>query len=178
MADMMPIARPYAQALYEYAKESDVVLKCSAVLSTLLKCIEDKNIQRLLSAPECTQDDIAALLINILSEVLEDYAKNFIRLLAIHQRLIALPSIYRLFLKYKAEDEQSKTVSVTTAFKVPASSVNKIKEKLQRKYQCDMTMKMVVDPSVIGGALIEIGDQVIDGSVKGKLGKLKHELQA
>lgn len=178
MADMKPVARPYAQALYEYAKENNIVSACSHLLVALLECVENNNIACLLNAPEYSQDDVAELLIEVLSGGLDDYAKNFIRLLAIHQRLPVIPSVYHLFLQYKAEDEQSKTARITTAFKVSASSVNKIKEKLEQKYRCGMTVEMVVDPGVIGGALIEIGDQVIDGSIKGKLDKLRHELQA
>ena len=85
---------------------------------------------------------------------------------------------YVLFLHYKAVDEKAKKVLVTTAFETSDDEINKLKLKLEQRFQCAIDVETAVDESLIAGALIEIGDQVIDGTIKGKLNKLQHELQA
>ena len=174
---MIAVARPYAQALYEYAKENKIRSKCSDLIEILVECIHDPKVTCLIHTPDYTQNDVAELLIEVLYDVLESYMKNFIRLLANYQRLNIIPLIYRLFLQYKEEDEYLKNVKITSAFKISPSIMSEIQKKLEKKYQCNIALKVMVDPSIVGGALIKIGDQVIDYSVKSKLHKLKNELQ-
>ena len=173
MNNIIAIASPYGQALYAHAKKYDLVTVYSALILTLIKCIKNHNIDSLLNSPKYRQDDIAELLIKVLSSVLDSYTKNFIRVLAINQHLPIIPLIHIYFSRCKEEDRKLKEAKITTACTVPISYVNKIKKKLEIKYHCNITMKIMVDPSIIGGAIIEIDDQVIDSSIKGNIDKLK-----
>ncbi|WP_119342874.1 F0F1 ATP synthase subunit delta [Facilibium subflavum] len=178
MTDMTPIARPYAQAAYEFAKEKGVVSNWSSMLLNLAESINNQDIQALLNNPVYTQQDIAELLISTLSQVLSEHMINLIRVIAGHKRLAVIPWIYALFLQYKSDDEKAKTATITTAYKTSAEYIEKLQQKLERKFNCAINVKTAIDPKLIGGALIEVGDLVIDGSIKGKLAKLQHELQA
>lgn len=174
---MIAVARPYAQALYEYAKENNIRSRCSDFIEMLVECINNNKITRLINTPNYTQNDVARLLIEILSDVLESYMKNFIKILAKYKRLHIIPLIYRFFLQYKEQDEYLKNVKITSASNISPLIVSAIKKKLEKKYQCNIALKIMVDPSIIGGALIKIDGQVIDYSLKRKLHKLKNELQ-
>ena len=78
----------------------------------------------------------------------------------------------------KAEDEKAKTAKITTAFEAADTDIEKLKQQLEKKYNCAVQVETAVDTALIGGAIIEIGDVVIDGSIKGRLDKLQHVLQA
>ena len=62
--------------------------------------------------------------------------------------------------------------------KTSSAEIEKLQKKLEQKYQCVVEIEVAVDASLIGGAIIEIDDHIIDGSIRGQLQKLKYELQA
>lgn len=178
MVDMVAIARPYARAAYEFSRDKDQIKTWSDMLLGLVACVQDRQIEQLLDNPSYTQKEIAELMIAVLSKALDQHGKNFILLLALHGRLSVISWVYTLFMQYKAEDDKAETAKITTAFKASQQEIDKLQQSLERHYQCAMKVKTAVDPALIGGALIEIGDTVIDGSIKGKLAKLQQELQA
>ncbi|WP_116963601.1 F0F1 ATP synthase subunit delta [Fastidiosibacter lacustris] len=178
MADLIPIARPYAQAAYEYAKAHNSLAKWNSMLLNLSECIVNDEIVLLLDNPAYSQKEVSTLILDVLASGLDEHGKNFVMIAAEHNRLAIIPTIYNLFLLYKAEDEKAKKAKFTTAFPVLEVEIEKLKKRLEQKYQCAIEVEMAVDSSLIGGAIIVIGDQVIDGSIKGKLQKLKYELQA
>lgn len=178
MADLTPIARPYAQAAYEYSKAHNVVSNWKIMLLNLSECLTDKQVALLIDNPAYSQSDISVLIFEVLKDVLDEHSKNFVKLAAEHNRLAVIPMIYELFLLHKAEDEKVKKAKITTAFKASNKEIQKLKAKLEQKYHCAIEISVVVDASLVGGARIEIGDNVIDGSIKEKLQKLQHELKA
>jgi F-type H+-transporting ATPase subunit delta len=178
MADLTPIARPYAQAAYEYAKAHNVVANWNIMLLNLSECVTDNQVALLLDNPAYSQSDVSVLIFDVLKDVLDENGKNFVKLAEEHSRLTVIPTIYKLFLLRKAEDEKAKKAKITTAFETSDAEIQKLKIKLEQKYQCAIEIDVAVDATLIGGATIEIGDHVIDGSIKGKLQKLQHELQA
>ncbi|WHN65133.1 F0F1 ATP synthase subunit delta [Cysteiniphilum sp. QT6929] len=178
MADLTPIARPYAQAAYEYAKAHNAVANWNIMLLNLSECVTDNQVALLLDNPAYSQSDVSVLIFDVLKDVLDEHGKNFVKLAAEHNRLTVIPTIYKLFLLHKAEDEKAKKAKITTAFETSDAEIQKLKTKLEQKYQCAIEIDVAVDASLIGGATIEIGDHIIDGSIKGKLQKLQHELQA
>lgn len=178
MVDLTVIARPYAQAIYEYAKTNNTTAQWNIMLLNLSECILNKGIKLLLDNPLYSQSDISKLIFEVLGDMLDKYGKNFVKLTAEHRRLVVIPTIYKLFLSYKAEDEKAKKARVTTALKISSAEIEKLQKKLEQKYQCVVEIEVAVDASLIGGATIEIDDHIIDGSIKGQLQKLKYELQA
>ncbi|MBK2125694.1 F0F1 ATP synthase subunit delta [Fangia hongkongensis] len=178
MADMTYIARPYARAAYEFARDKKEVNKWTGMLLNLAECIENQSVQALIDDPNYAQSEVARFVISVLDESLDQHAKNFILVVSEHNRLAVIPWIYALFLQYKAEDEKAKTAKITTAFEATDQDIEKLKQQLEKKYNCAVQVETAVDTALIGGAIIEIGDVVIDGSIKGRLDKLQHVLQA
>ncbi|WP_395947301.1 F0F1 ATP synthase subunit delta [Caedibacter taeniospiralis] len=178
MADLTPIARPYAQAAYEYAKAHNAVLNWNTMLLNLSECVAEKQVALLLDNPAYSQSDVSVLILEVLHTVLDEHGKNFVKVAAEGNRLAVIPTIYKLFLLQKSEDEKAKKAKIRTAFETSDAEIQKLKHKLEQKYRCAIEVDVVVDANLIGGAVIEIGDHVIDGSIKGKLQKLQYELQA
>lgn len=178
MTDLTPIARPYGQATYEYAKANDSIVNWGMMLHNLSECITNEEVVLLLENPAYSQTDISVLILSVLQDVLDEYGKNFFQFVAAHNRLIVIPTIYKQFLLHKAEDEKAKKAIIITAFEISDVEIQKLKQRLEQKYQCTIEAQVEVDRGLIGGAKIHIGDHIIDGSIKCMLKKLQHELQA
>jgi F-type H+-transporting ATPase subunit delta len=95
-----------------------------------------------------------------------------VRLLAENKRLVLLPEISALFEGLKANQEKAVDVEITTAFEISSDVSNKLAESLKDRLQREIKLATSVDQSLIGGAIIRAGDNVIDSSVRGKLSKL------
>ena len=91
---------------------------------------------------------------------------------------MVLPEIHATYEALKAEQEKSLEVSVISFASMSDKQKQALSESLKSRLQREITINETVDPSILGGAIIRAGDLVIDGSVKGKLEKLKTEIAA
>lgn len=171
------IARSYARAAYEHAKEHNNVLNWSKMLLYIARCVKQDQVSLLLKNPTYPQMRTALLILNVLNGALDKPCENFVRILAKNNRLTCIPSIYQLFLTNKNKDNKVKEVKITMAFEYPVSLIQKLKIKLEKKYNCSVTLKRVIDSSLIGGFIVNVDDNLIDGSIKGSLERLQCELQ-
>src|SRR5690606_28414487 len=101
---------------------------------------------------------------------------RFLALLADNGRLALLPEIAGLYEELRAEAERVVKARVTSAAELPAGELDKLKEALRRRFGRDVEVETAVDPALIGGAVIDAGDVVIDGSLRGKLERLQGAL--
>ena len=172
MANLSSIARPYAQAAFESArKESDIpawktFLKSAAMVSQVPVAA------KLLGNPQVTREQLFDLFHDVLKTEINAERTNFLRLLALHKRFNALDAICEEFNAICAQFEKASSVRVVTA--VPASNEFKanLTVKLGKRMQRDVKLECEVDPQILGGAIIYMGDHVIDGSVRSKLARL------
>jgi F-type H+-transporting ATPase subunit delta len=131
----------------------------------------------LLSAPDVEEDQKAYRLSEICGSELNDRAKRFVQVLAANKRLPLLPEIQALFEALRAEEQATLDVSVASAYPLSEAEFEKLKTALSRRFDREVTMVSEVDASLIGGAVIRAGDVVIDGSLKGRLEKLRETIQ-
>jgi F-type H+-transporting ATPase subunit delta len=108
-----------------------------------------------------------------LKPVLDDKQKNFLQLLVQNNRLSILPEIETLFNESYASLENISEVKVVTATDVSESFRQKLKLALAKRLSSNVNIQYDINPSILGGAIISIGNQVIDGSVRGKLSRLQ-----
>lgn len=172
MAEIRTVARPYARAAFQKALASNALDSWSDALEQLGKVALNSNIAAYIAAPAATAKSKADKLAEICSEHLNGEQKNFIAVLAENNRLSLLPEIHSVFEALKAEQESNVQVVLTTAYPLDGSAEEKITSALKSKLNSDVTVETAVDASLLGGALIKVGDSVIDGSVKGRLAKL------
>ncbi len=172
MAELSTIARPYAKAAFEYARDSKQLPQWAEQLATAAAVAADKGLQAALNDPALTAEKQAGILCAVCGDALGDQARNFIAVLAANKRLSLLPEIYSLFAQYKANQEKSVDVEVISAFDLADAARDKLAEVLGRKLEREVKVRTTTDRNLLGGVLIRAGDLVIDGSVRGRLNKL------
>jgi len=101
---------------------------------------------------------------------------RFLALLADNRRLALLPEIAGLYEQLRNEAERVVKATVTSATALPASELDALRAALVRRFGREVELETAVDPGLIGGAVIDAGDVVIDGSLKGKLERLQSAL--
>lgn len=182
MADFSTVARPYAKALFDLANTEHKLPEWSAALGAAAAVLADANAKRTLANPAFDDAARAALVGSIVGaikggELLTSPAgKNFLQLLSENNRLTALPEIAAQFDALKAEAENKVNVTVTAATQVDGAIVGEIKKALQQKLKRTVELTLAVDPSLIGGAIIQADDMVIDGSVRTRLQRLTEQI--
>lgn len=178
MAELTTLARPYAKAAFEYAQARQQLAAWSAMLGLAAAVAQDDRMQRVLKAPRLTSTEKAAALIEVCGTELDAQAQNFIHVLAENERLALLPEVSQLFALYKAEQERTVDVEVTSAFALSAEQQDKLAKVLSARLSREVRLHAAEDPALIGGVVIRAGDLVIDGSVRGKLAKLAEALKS
>lgn len=176
MAEKSTIARPYAEAVFELAQSSGQLKQWSAMLQTVSLIVANADMQRLIGNTSVSKPQVAALIIDVAGAVLNDEGRNLIKLLADNRRLGVMAEIAEQFEALKAEAEKTVEAEVIAATPVSSTQQARIAEQLKARLGRQVTLKVSVDASLIGGAIVKAGDLVIDGSVSGQLNKLSVEL--
>ena len=178
MADKTTIARPYAKAAFEEARGENRLGPWSDALHAGAAVVTDSRVEPLLGNPRVTSAELADLVIGIAGPSLGDHGANFVKTLAENHRLAYLPEIATLFDELKDEAEKVIDVTVTSAAPLDDTQQKTLATALERKLQRTVRMQCHVDPALVGGAVLQAGDLVIDGSLRTQLNKITYALTA
>ncbi|MFI4962825.1 MAG: F0F1 ATP synthase subunit delta [Legionellales bacterium] len=180
MSDSTTIARPYAKAIFEHALAEKKLTQWSMYLLTLAQAVLTPEAEQFIANPAATVEQQIDLLQSLVSaESKGDQSlNNLIALLATNKRLMLLPEIKALYEVHKSDQEKTLIVDVFSFSTLSEDQQKKLIESLSKRLQRKVSLKINIDPSLLGGAVIQAGDLVIDGSVRGKLNKLGTELAA
>lgn len=176
MAETITAARPYAQAVFELAQSQKELQRWSEMLALAVAVAGDNTLRKLVGHPRVHKDQLAEVILEACGDSLSPTGQNFIRLLVENSRLSLLPEIAALYEASRAEAEGVLKVQVTSAWPLSSAEEGKITTALKARLQREIKLTATVDKSLLGGAVIRAGDRVIDGSVRGQLGKLAHAL--
>lgn len=177
MADLITVARPYAKAAFAVAQRESAADEWQQVLSAAASAVREPHLGTLLGDPRVATDQLAVMLCEVLGLDAGGSLARFIALLAENRRLEALPEIQALFAELRHEHDGIAEVRVRTARDLGAAQVELIGKALQRRLQRQVEVVVEVDDSLLGGAVLRVGDQVIDGSLTGQLAALAASLQ-
>jgi F-type H+-transporting ATPase subunit delta len=176
MSDITTIARPYARAIFEIALESKQLSEWSSLLSILSLAVSLPEAVQFLRNPEVTQSDYVDLLMTVSAKAKSKpdntLMKHFISLLAENKRLLLLPNITMEYERLRAKQERTLRVTVNTYNLLSEKQQQQLIQKLTERFQRQVELEIVIDENLLGGAIIQAGDVVIDGSVKGQLIRL------
>ncbi len=176
MAENAAIARPYAQAVFELAKDAGQLVAWSEVLHAAGMVVSDAGVAKLIGAPGTDRNKLNELIADIASRAASgaDVAEvtNLVKLLAENNRLPVLPDIASAYDSLKAEVENRVEVTLTAASPVDDAQQAKIVEALKQRFGRDVSLTFKLDENLIGGARLQADDLVIDGSVSTGLEKL------
>ena len=170
------VAARYAEAVLELAYKSgaDQAQKILADLNSVNQIIvAEKDLGLVLSHPSVPAAEKKKLLVDLFSNNVDDLTMRLLELLLDKRRMAILPTIAEQYLKPLNSRNNIETARLTSAESLSAESVNSIKTKLAAKLGRVLELDVSVDASLIGGIVLTVGDQVIDGSLKGKLQSLE-----
>lgn len=173
MAEKTTIARPYAQAVFEFAQQAKQLPRWSEMLRLAAVIASDARVANLIGNPRVSKGQLGELIIGVGGDKFDKDAQNFLRLLIENDRLDVLIEIVELYEHYRAEAERTVEAHVTSAFPVDEAQKQQVAAMLKKRLGREVTVSADVDPNLVGGAIIRAGDLVIDGTVLGQLAKLE-----
>ncbi|MFC4729051.1 F0F1 ATP synthase subunit delta [Coralloluteibacterium thermophilus] len=174
MSNAITLARPYARAAFAAAQDAQRVPQWSAALGFAAQVAADPRAQALLGSPKLDARGKVELL--ALPDGNDAQFAAFLDLLAANGRLGLLPEIAGLFEQQRAEAEKIVKARVTSAVPLDAAEVERLKASLAARFGREVELTTAVDEALIGGAVIDAGDVVIDGSLRSKLARLESAL--
>lgn len=174
--DATTIARPYAEAVFQRAVETDKLEQWSDMLGLLGAAVANPILAEALANPELSREQKADLMLEIGGGRLTDEGRNLVKLLAENGRLGVLPEIAEAYERSRSEHEGTVDVMVTTAFPLKPAQEQALAGALKTKLGREIRITSQEDPELIGGFRLTAGDMVIDGSIAAQLERLAHEL--
>lgn len=178
MAELTTLARPYARAAFEYAREDSALATWSLSLRYLAAVVATSRVSKIMNSPKYAAQTKARALAQICAEVLDAKQQNFIALLAENSRLMLLPKISELFELYKAQEERTVEVDIETAFELSDAQLQELETGLRRALSRNVALSTSINHDLLGGVLIRAEDTVIDASIRGRLNKLAGAMTA
>lgn len=169
MAEPATIARPYAEAAFRLAKDGNALPAWSDKLAFIAAVYQDPQMQAAIGNPKVTAHDVEGLMLAICGERIDGPARNLIQLLVHNRRLALLPQIREQFEKLKLEDEGKLDAKISSAYPLDDAQCNQVVNLLSSRFKRKINAIVTVDPELIGGIKVEVGDKVWDASVRGRL---------
>lgn len=177
MSENITIARPYAQAAFQYAVENNDVDAWQNMLALSTALSDDSSMKSILISDR-RSSEIATLFIQMLGNELDDSGRNFIKLMAYNGRLSLLPEVLTLFLFYRQEKEKRVEIEVISASALTTKQLDAIQQSMESRLNKSVVLSEKIDESLISGFILRAGDLVIDSSIKGRLNRLSVTLQS
>jgi F-type H+-transporting ATPase subunit delta len=169
------VARRYAQAVFEIARDSKSFDAWDRDLSVLNAVMSDPVTRGYLESPKTSEADKQALLDKALEQA-QPEAKRLTGLLLERRRLSAVPDIYEQYQSLLLKEKGIVIADVTTAVPLDAAGETMIQKQLSELIGKEVEVRTQVDPAIIGGMVARIGDNLIDGSVSNQLRRLHERL--
>jgi len=194
MAEISTIARPYAVAAFNLAKEKKALKEWSEMLGFLAQVAKDEHMfafindskvsrsssetfESLMNAKVSDEDREKALL-KIAAKKLNQYGENLIKLLIEYKRINVLPEISQAFEVLKATDEGTLEAEIVVASKPSDKEVDTLVKSLEKKFNKKIDARVTIDEAILGGTKVIVGDTVIDASIREQLQNLAYALKA
>lgn len=177
MAENITLARPYADAAFQLARTTGALGPWQQALDRMAAVAADVQMVECIDNPRLQSSQVAQLFLDVVGSVSAEQ-QNFVRLLVDNERLQVLPEIRDLYVELKNGQEGVKEADIASAFPLDDATLKNLVAELEARFQCRIQATVSLDPELIGGVRIAVGDQVIDASVRGKLAAMATALQS
>ena len=176
MSSLTTLARPYAKAAFELAQSQQALAGWSDMLSLASEMATEKSMAGLLESPHVSNERVVDIMADAAGDAFDKRFRDFLSVLATNGRLPLLPQVTSLYQQFREEAEKRLSVKVVSAVPLDESQAGRMREALAQRFECEIQLDNEIDAGVIGGAVVYAGDQVIDGSLQGRLHKLSTSL--
>ncbi|MGP1680577.1 MAG: F0F1 ATP synthase subunit delta [Burkholderiales bacterium] len=178
MAENATLARPYAEAVFRLADAGGALAAWSGTLRTLAQVVAHPDMQECLAKYDLSAAQLQDLFLSLCPGDLSAEPRTFIGLLIEYDRLTLLPEIFEQFETLKNEREGVVDAQITSAFALEGEQLAGLVTDLERRFKRRINPQVSIDRDLIGGVRVVVGDEVIDGSVRGKLNAMAAGLLA
>jgi ATP synthase F1 delta subunit len=173
---MEEIAEVYARSLFEVAKEHDVLDRVHDELGQFAEALsDDRTLQVFLFSPYFSSNEKREGVKRIVSDADERFV-NFLELVAERHRMPALFRIKREFDALWADEHKLLPVTVTSAIELGEGLADEIGRRIQEQTGRTVELSSKVDPDVLGGLMVQVGNMVLDDTVRNKLERLRKQV--
>jgi len=178
MAELVTIARPYAEAVFRLAQEANAFDAWSRMLQVAATVAQDPQMIALIADPKVGAADVARVFLGVCDTELNEQGKNFVKVLIENDRVQPLPQIAALYEELKRAHQGEVEAMISSAFPLNDAQKQDLIAGLEHRFGRKVKATTEVDASLLGGARITVGDVVIDGSVAGQLQKMAFALKS
>lgn len=173
------LAGRYASALFELARDERQIEGVSGSLGRLGEALRgESDLGRLVASPLVTRDEAMRAIGAVAGQLgLDALTTNFLGVIARNRRLSALPAIIRAFERMAARHRGETTAEVVSAHPLGPDQLGALRAKLRQRLGRDVSLQPHVDPAILGGLVVTVGSQRIDGSIRTKLNTLAQAMK-
>jgi F-type H+-transporting ATPase subunit delta len=176
MSSLITLARPYAKAAFELAQSDQALAAWDDMLGLAAAMVAEESMAALIENPNVGKAQVVGIITDAAGDAFNDRFRGFLDVLASNDRLPLLPQVAGLYRELREEAENRLRVRVVSAVPLDDEQSGRLKEALASRFECEIELDNEIDARVIGGAVVYAGDQVIDGSLVGRLSKLSTSL--
>ena len=177
MAELATLARPYAEALFQVAEKGDLK-QASAELEVLASVAANPQLRQFADAPKSGAAQVFDVITSVVNRPLSDASKNLLRTVIDNGRLSVLPEIAAQFHALVAERSGVSDAVVYSAFPIEPAQLADVIASLETRFKRKLNASVQLQPELIGGIRVVVGDEVLDTSVKARLEQMKAALTA
>lgn len=169
MAEAITVARPYAEAVFKLGIVNNSLPQWSKMLQLASEIAENDQVKLLIGNPVVSAKQLSEIFLEIGRSKFSSDARNLVIMLVENKRILVLSQISQLFEQLKAQHEGIVEAKIVSAFPMESKQLKKLVDDLEQKFKRKIEAQVSVDPELIGGIKVEIGDEILDASVRGKL---------
>lgn len=176
MSSLKTLARPYAKAAFELAQAAKALPAWDEMLGLAASIASDEKVLHLIDSPHFSDEQVLQLITDAAGEAFNEQFRGFLAVLAENGRLPLLAEIKGIYSRMRQEAERRLVARVVSAIGLDDDQRKRMQQALSKRFDADIELENEIDPGIIGGAVIYAGDEVIDGSLRGRLRKLEQSL--
>ena len=176
MSESSSIARPYAQAIFELARDAGNFEHWSENLKNLSDIVNLPDMQAVLSDPRIARNQVLDIVLKIGESEFDELTQNFVRVLSHYRRLPSVPQIAQQYETLRAAEQGIIDAELETAYEIDDNQLSQLIDAMQNKLGRKVRLTRKLNADLIGGVVIRAGDWVIDDSIRARLDKLSSTL--
>lgn len=176
MAELATIARPYAEALFQAVKADPAA--AAVWLDELAAIASNEQLRQYADNPKVTAQQVLDLFTGVAKQALPEMGRNFLQTVIDNGRVAVLPEIASQFHTLKNAQAGTADAVVYSAFEIDSAALGELAQVLEKRFARPLNLSVVLQPELIGGIRVVVGDEVLDTSVKARLEQMKVALSA
>ena len=176
MIELTPLARPYAKAVFASALDAAIIDETKEELKTMALASLTPEVQSMIEDPTMSKDEILKSLKALFDGSISKISQSLLNVLAENNRLNLLEAIFEIYQEIVAKHKEQKAVEVFVATEPSEDTTESIKTKLVSTYGEGTNIEFKIDPNIMGGLSLKVGDETLDLSIRGKVKKLINQL--